>query len=50
MDSIEIMMVWIPALPLAAALVIAILGPRILGQQSHVPAVLGMAGSFVLKW
>ena len=40
-------MVLIPALPLAAALLTAALGPRLLKNKSHLPAVLCIAASFV---
>ncbi len=39
----------IPALPLAAAVLIAFLGPRFLREQSHWPCVLGAAGACVLS-
>src|SRR4051794_11279913 len=37
----------VPALPLAAAALIAALGPRLLRQHSHWPCVLATAGSCV---
>jgi NADH-quinone oxidoreductase subunit L len=39
----------IPALPLAASVLIALLGSRLLRQQSHWPCVLAIAGSCVLS-
>ncbi len=41
------LLVLIPALPLAAALATATLGPRVLGARSHLPVVVAIAGSFV---
>src|SRR4051812_37710467 len=38
----------IPALPLAASVVTAFLGPRLLRQYSHWPCILAGAGSFVV--
>ena len=40
-------MILIPALPLLAAIVTALLGPRVLRTQSHWPAILGMAGACI---
>ena len=45
-ESLRILLVLIPALPLAAAIVTAMFG-RALGERSHVPVVLGIAGSFL---
>jgi NADH-quinone oxidoreductase subunit L len=39
----------IPALPLAAAAVTAVLGPRLLRQHSHWPCVLACIGAFVVS-
>jgi NADH-quinone oxidoreductase subunit L len=39
----------IPALPLAAAFLTGLLGPRLLRRQSHWPCVLALAASFVLS-
>ncbi len=39
----------IPVLPLAAAALIACLGPRVLREQSHLPCLLAVAGSCVLS-
>ncbi len=39
------LLIAIPALPLAAAAVVAVLGKRVLGEQSHWPVVLALAGS-----
>ncbi len=49
MYNIDLLMVMIPALPLAATIVTAILGPRLLKGHSHLPAVVAMASSFVLS-
>jgi NADH-quinone oxidoreductase subunit L len=45
--TIEMLMVLIPALPLAAAILTAILGPKLLKQWSHVPVILAIAASSV---
>ena len=47
MFDINTLIVLIPTLPLAAAVLIALLGPRVLKGQSHLPAVLAIAGSCV---
>ena len=49
MSDMEKLMVWIPALPLLAALVTAALGKFVLKKHSHVPAVIAMALSFLLS-
>jgi NADH-quinone oxidoreductase subunit L len=52
MSDLKTLLILIPALPLAAALLTAILGPRVLRSRSHWPAVLGLslscAASFML--
>jgi len=45
----QLLLVLIPALPLAAALVTAVLGPRLLGSAGHVPTVLALGASFCLS-
>ena len=51
---LNILMILVPALPLAAALMVAVLGPRILRARSHWPVVLALVGSclcsLVLLW
>ena len=47
MDKISVLMTMIPALPLVAALLCALAGPRLLRQYCHVPVILCLAGSFV---
>src|SRR4029453_19489817 len=37
----------IPVLPLLAAVVVAVLGPKLLGGHSHIPVILGLAGACV---
>jgi NADH-quinone oxidoreductase subunit L len=37
----------IPALPLLAAVVVAVLGPKLLRSSSHIPVILGLAGACV---
>lgn len=49
MYDIDLLMVMIPALPLLAAIITPILGPRLLKQHSHLPAVAAMTSSFVLS-
>ncbi len=39
------LLIAIPALPLAAAVIVAVLGKRVLREQSHWPVVLALAGS-----
>src|SRR5437764_9730705 len=39
----------VPALPLAASVLTAFLGPRLLRNQSHWPCVLAVIGSFVVS-
>ena len=39
------LLIAIPALPLVAAAVVAVLGKRVLREQSHWPVVLALAGS-----
>ncbi len=46
-DTIRNCLILIPALPLAAAVLVALLGPRILRSYSHWPVVLALAGSFL---
>ena len=42
---IPYLLITIPALPLAAAVIVAVLGKRILREQSHWPVALALAGS-----
>jgi NADH-quinone oxidoreductase subunit L len=46
-DTIRNCLILIPALPLAAAVLVAVLGPRVLRSFSHWPVVLALAGSFL---
>ncbi|MGD0518539.1 MAG: NADH-quinone oxidoreductase subunit L, partial [Thermoguttaceae bacterium] len=54
MNDIKTLLILIPALPLAAALITAALGPRVLRGRSHWPTVLGLtlscAASFMLVY
>jgi NADH-quinone oxidoreductase subunit L len=54
METLHLMLLLVPACPLAAALVTAVCGPRLLGQRSHWPVVLGLAAasacSLALLW
>jgi NADH-quinone oxidoreductase subunit L len=45
-DPISTCLIFIPALTLAAALLVAIFGARVLKQHSHWPVVLALLGSF----
>ena len=45
-DPISTCLIFIPALPLAAAVLVAIFGARVLKQNSHWPVVLALLGSF----
>jgi NADH-quinone oxidoreductase subunit L len=47
MLDIKTLLILIPALPLAATLLTAVLGPRLLRGRSHVPAVTAIGLSFV---
>ena len=49
MFNIETLMVLVPGLPLLAALVTAALGKKYLRERSHVPALVGTVGAFVLS-
>jgi NADH-quinone oxidoreductase subunit L len=49
MFEIKTLLILIPALPLAACLVTAALGPKLLREQSHWPTILGLIGSAVLS-
>jgi NADH-quinone oxidoreductase subunit L len=46
-DTIRNCLILIPALPLAAAVLVAVLGPKVLRGYSHWPVVLAIAGSFL---
>jgi NADH-quinone oxidoreductase subunit L len=50
MDSMNLLVILIPAFPLMAALLIPLLGPRLLKEWSHLPAVLGIGASFVCSF
>ena len=47
MDTITLCLILIPALPLAAAILIALVGTRVLGEASHWPVVIAIGGSFL---
>ncbi len=47
MFDIKTLLILIPALPLAATLLTAVLGKRVLRQRSHIPTVTAVAMSFV---
>jgi NADH-quinone oxidoreductase subunit L len=46
-DTIRNCLIIIPLLPLAAAIICAVLGPRLLREYSHWPVVLALVGSFI---
>src|SRR5437868_1178003 len=46
-DTIRNCLIVIPALPLIAAVLLAVLGARVLRGYSHWPVILALAGSFV---
>jgi NADH-quinone oxidoreductase subunit L len=46
-DTIRNCLILIPALPLIAAVLVAVLGPRVLRGYSHWPVILALAGSFI---
>lgn len=46
-DSISMCLMLIPALPLAAAILVAVLGPKVLRENSHWPIIVAFAGSFL---
>ncbi len=48
-STLQKLLVAIPALPLAATLLTAVLGPRVLRGRSHWPTVLALATAFVLS-
>ena len=49
MSDVSHLLWLIPALPLAAAVVTAFLGPKVLRAQSHWPCILGAAGACVVS-
>lgn len=49
MSSTHLMLVLVPSLPLAAALVTAVLGPRVLRTRAHWPALLATPAALVLS-
>ena len=46
-DSLTRFLILIPAFPLAAAIIIALTGPKLLKQWSHVPVIVALLASFV---
>ena len=50
MDLMNLLVILIPAFPLLAALLIPLLGPRFLKEQSHLLAVLAIGASFVCSF
>src|SRR5262245_63635850 len=46
-ERITYCLMLIPTLPLLAAVVVAVLGPKLLRSLSHIPVILGLAGATV---
>ncbi|MCI0358676.1 MAG: NADH-quinone oxidoreductase subunit L [Planctomycetaceae bacterium] len=46
-ERITYCLILIPALPLLAAVIVAVLGPKLLRSLSHIPVILGLAGASV---
>jgi len=49
-DTLEKLMILVPALPLAATLITAALGKHVLKERSHLPVVLALAASCVCSF
>jgi NADH-quinone oxidoreductase subunit L len=49
MFDVKTLLILIPALPLAAAILTAVLGRRVLREKSHLPTVVGLLLSFVVS-
>ncbi|MHC4402682.1 MAG: NADH-quinone oxidoreductase subunit L [Planctomycetota bacterium] len=49
-DLAKVLLVLVPSLPLAAALVTAALGKRVLRERSHLPAVAAIGAAFVCSF
>ena len=49
MSKLQLMMILIPSLPLAAAILTAALGPRLLRERSHWVTIAALASSFVVS-
>ena len=50
MFDIPTLLILIPALPLAAAVVTAVLGPKLLREWSHLPTIVALVGSFLFSF
>jgi NADH:ubiquinone oxidoreductase subunit 5 (subunit L)/multisubunit Na+/H+ antiporter MnhA subunit len=46
-DRISVCLTIVPALPLLAAVVVAVLGPKVLRAYSHLPVIFALAGSCI---
>lgn len=46
-DSLSRFLILVPALPLAAAILVAITGPKLLRQWSHLPVIVALVASFI---
>jgi NADH-quinone oxidoreductase subunit L len=47
MDTISLCLILIPLLPLAAAILVGLLGAKVLREASHWPVIIAIAGSFL---
>ncbi|QDU27104.1 NADH-quinone oxidoreductase subunit L [Anatilimnocola aggregata] len=47
MDTISLCLILIPALPLAAAIIVALFGASVLREASHWPVIVAIGGSFL---
>ncbi len=50
MFDIPTLLILIPALPLAATVITAVLGPKLLREWSHLPTIVALVGSFLLSF
>ena len=49
-DDMGPYLIFIPLLPLAASVIIAFLGPKVLRQHSHWPCIVGSVGACILAF
>src|SRR5918993_1561959 len=49
MDTITLCLILIPALPLLAAIVVGLLGEKVLREASHWPVILAIGSSFIFS-
>ncbi len=48
--DVSVLLLLIPALPLAASIICATLGPRVLGRYCHIPVILCLVAAFVCSF